>query len=173
VRDKGGGRYVCAQSKVQEQLFWSGSKQESPRPITLWIEPIITIATVARLRFALGWPEELIGMQSRDWAFDFTVFRPSDLEKEYIAGEVKKSTREVDLLLENILRFAEVQSTECPSGKSRVVNSFKKWIAIRERTPAFFWVVGPDDYTKIFRISVSDDGFVQLMEAGLADLHYD
>ena len=173
VRDQGGGRYLCAQSKAQEQLFWEGSRAKSPRPITLWLEPIITIATAARLRFSFGWPEELIGMQSKDWAFDFAAFRPGDLENEHIAGEVKKSAREIDLLLEDILGFCDSQIVECPSDKPHVVNSFKKWVAIRERKPTLFWAVGPDDYTKVFRVSLSKNGFVQLAEAGLEQLHFE
>jgi hypothetical protein len=44
-----GGFFTAPQSKAREQLFWTGSKSTSPRRLTLWIEPIVTIGALARL----------------------------------------------------------------------------------------------------------------------------
>src|SRR5258706_4324360 len=87
VVDSGGGRYRMPQSKAGEVIFWEGSKAKTPRPITLWMEPVITIASVARLHLDYGWPKRCLGMQSLKWAFDLTAFLPQNLEAEHIAGE--------------------------------------------------------------------------------------
>lgn len=44
-----GGRFRMPRSAVNEVLFWEHSAKLAPRPISLWIEPIITIGAVARL----------------------------------------------------------------------------------------------------------------------------
>lgn len=101
VKHVGRGLYRAPRSRAGEQFFWSGLKRKKPRPITLWVEPIITVAVLARLHFALGWPKELLGTQTeKDWAFDVATYLSGDLKGEYIACEVKKSTAEIDRLLE-------------------------------------------------------------------------
>ena len=99
VYDAGGGRYHCARSNAQEQIFWEGPKSIQPRPLKLWVEPVITIATMARLRFDFGWPAEVLGMQSKNWAFDFAVYRSATNKNERIAGEVKTSSAKIDELM--------------------------------------------------------------------------
>lgn len=37
-----GGRFRMPQSKAVEVIFWEGSKAITPRPITLWLEPVIS-----------------------------------------------------------------------------------------------------------------------------------
>src|SRR5262245_22970384 len=64
------GVFTAPCSKAKEQIFWEyGPKLVSPRPINLWIEPIITIAGLARLCGEFGWPRSQLGMQSKTWAF--------------------------------------------------------------------------------------------------------
>jgi hypothetical protein len=46
-----GNMYRAPRRCAREQLFWEGPKKTVPRPITIWAEPIITIATVSRLHF--------------------------------------------------------------------------------------------------------------------------
>jgi len=167
VYDTGGGRYRCAQSKAQEQLFWTGSKDVTPRPLSLWLEPIITIATVARLHFDYGWSEQCLGMQSKDWAFDFAAFLHDGDENEYIAGEVKKTPREIDTLLNDLFEFSSHKVIDCPSDKAHVVNSFRKWKALLERKPPLFWAVGPGDYTKVFSLNYTAENRAELNETSL------
>ena len=78
VKHEGRGLYRAPRSTAREQFFWPGVKKKTPRPITLWVEPIITVAVLARLHFDLGWPKELIGTQSKDWAFDVTTYLSTD-----------------------------------------------------------------------------------------------
>src|SRR6266852_4840136 len=102
VTDIGGGRFRMPQSKANEVIFWEGSKAITPRRITLWLEPIITIAAMARLHLDYGWPKDCLGMQAEKWEFDLIAFKPPDFRNEYIAGEVKKSSKELDDLLINL-----------------------------------------------------------------------
>ncbi|MFC1689578.1 hypothetical protein ACFL07_07990 [Pseudomonadota bacterium] len=172
VYDTGGGRYRCPQSRAQEQLFWEGSRKVTPRPISLWLEPIITIATVARLRFDYGWPEKCLGMQSEDWAFDFVTFLREGDENEHIAGEVKKTPREINSLVSDLLEFSSNKVLDCPSDKAHVVNSFKKWKALLRRKPPLFWAVGPDNYTKVFSLIYIAENRAELHETSLDVLAY-
>src|SRR5690242_7228605 len=70
VEHVGRGQYRAPRSPHKEQLFWSGSTKTHPRPISLWIEPIIGIAVLARLHFGLGWPKQSLGTETKDGAFD-------------------------------------------------------------------------------------------------------
>jgi hypothetical protein len=65
VKHEGRGLYRAPRSCAREQFFWSGAKKKSPRPIALWVEPIITVAVLARLHFDLGWPMASRGVAAR------------------------------------------------------------------------------------------------------------
>src|SRR5690349_9926108 len=54
VEHVGRGLYRAPKSLASEQFFWSGRKNTHPRLVTLWIEPIITVAVLSRLHFDLG-----------------------------------------------------------------------------------------------------------------------
>jgi len=75
LEDGGGGRYRLPMSKATVVIFWEGQRAKSPRTITLSMEPVITIASVARLCRDYGWPRACLGMESIKWEFDFTAFR--------------------------------------------------------------------------------------------------
>lgn len=170
VKDSGGGRYRCAMSNAFEQIFWEGSKSIEPRPITLWVEPVITIATIARLGLEYGWPETLLCMQSKDWAFDFAVYDAETSENECIAGEVKKTNRELDVLIEHLNEFGRLGITECPSDDRKVINSFKKWLALLRCKAPLFWAVGPGDYTYLFAVQYNADNTATFSEVELDQL---
>lgn len=152
VRDVGGGQYRCARSKALEQLFWQHEKHKLPRPVTLWMEPVITMATLARLHYDLGWPEECLGMQTADWAFDLAAYSAGEAPRLLIACEVKKSRLEIDHLVADLLHHSREEANGPISTRPRHVNSFKKWESLtRERAP-FLWVVGPDGYEFAFQV---------------------
>jgi hypothetical protein len=44
IEHQGRGLYRAPKSMASEQFFWSGKKSALPRPVTLWVEPIITVA---------------------------------------------------------------------------------------------------------------------------------
>lgn len=157
VEDTGGGRYRCARSKALEQLFWEHEKTISPRPVTLWMEPVISMATLARLHYDLGWPEDRIGMQTADWAFDIGVYGSTEKPQLVIACEIKKSRLEIDHLVADLHQHSRDELQAPISGTQRHINSFKKWAALRRDCPPFLWVVGPEGYEKAFELAHLND----------------
>jgi hypothetical protein len=164
VYDSGGGRYRCARSNAFEQIFWEGAKSIQPRPITLWVEPVITIATMGRLSFDFGWPAEVLGMQSKDWAFDFAVYHSAVDTNERIAGEVKKTAAEIDELVLHLRAYGETGATAPLSNHPKHINSFKKWVALLRCRAPLFWAVGPGDYTRIFEVQYGAKGTAVLSD---------
>ncbi len=128
-------RLRMSQGGTSETLFWEGGKKRQPRPISLWLESVITVAVGARLHLDYGWPIESLGMQSADSAFDVMAFKAPDFVNEYIAVEVKKTSREVDQLLQNLTKCcAGEHDPSCVDGKRR--NAHRKWVAFHARQPS-------------------------------------
>lgn len=171
IKHVGRGLYRAPRSHASEQFFWSGAKRKKPRPITLWVEPIITIAALARLHFDLCWPKESIGTQSKDWAFDVMTYLSNDSDVEYIACEVKKSAAELDQLVTLMKRFGK-----CPYVDRTVArkerNAFRKLRALRSRRPPLFWAVGPGGSSYAFRMGYLEDGVVSFQEIAIQELSY-
>ena len=154
IEHEGRGLYRAPRSAAREQFFWEGPRQVVPRTFTLWLEPVITVAALARLHFDHHWPKHLIGTQSSDWAFDIVAFREGQTV-EHVVGEVKKSRREIDELVKLMCIFGASPDDPAPdNGKAR--NAWKKAAALRARRSPTFWVVGPDGFDQIF--SVEHDG---------------
>lgn len=153
IRHVGGGQYQCAQSKALEQLFWEHEKHKIPRPVTLWMEPVITMATLARLHYDLGWPEERLGMQTSDWAFDLAAYSDEPPPRLLVACEVKKSRLEIDHLVADLLHHSRERPQSAISDRARHVNSFKKWDSLRRERAPYLWLVGPDGYEFAFGLS--------------------
>jgi hypothetical protein len=160
IEHRGRGRYKAKKSKGCEQFFWSGKKGVLPRPVTLWVEPIITVAALSRLHFEWGWPKELIGTQSRKWEFDVTAYRASDMSNEYIAGEVKKTVAELSQLVEHMQRLSTDRDTDDALKSSREINAFRKLKGLQARRASIFWAVGPGGANYVFRMSYTDGGAV-------------
>jgi hypothetical protein len=170
VIDSGGGRYRCERSNALEVIFWEGSKSLEPRPISLWLEPVITIGTIARLGLDYGWPEKCLCMQSKDYAFDFAVFKSKSNENEYVAGEVKKTSNELDKLISNLKEFGKLGAIECDSDNQNRINSFKKWVALLRCKAPLFWAVGPNNYTYLFSVEYNNDNTATFAEVELGQL---
>jgi hypothetical protein len=172
IEHRGRGLYRASRSKASEQFFWQGRKDISPRPVTLWVEPIITVAALFRLVYEFGWRKDLVGTQSKGWEFDVTAFHESALDNEYIACEVKKSVRELDELIKLMIEL----STGCgvPENKmsSREKNAFRKLKGLQERKPPIFWALGPDRANRIFQMTYMDDGQVVFNPANYDVLQY-
>lgn len=166
-------RLRMAHGHASETLFWEGSKTVSPRPISLWLESVITVAVGARLHLDYGWPIESLGMQSKDSAFDVMVFKVPDSVNEHVAVEVKKTSRELDVLLENLTKCcAGEHEAGCYSAGKRL-NAHKKWVALQARHPAFFWAVSPSPDNRLFEVLVASDRSIRLQAAPTARLHFD
>lgn len=171
VRHVGRGQYRAARSAASEQFFWEGAKSVDPRPLTIWLEPVITVAVLGRLHFELGWPDGLIGAQSPDWAFDVVAYLAEGVGDEHIACEVKKTTGEVDQLISLMATYGEASDHSVPSG-SKGRNAWKKVEALRRRRPPMFWAVGPGGYNAAFRITYGEGGRVTFAPCHLADLRF-
>ena len=173
IEHQGGGFYKAPKSLgAGEQFFWSGKKSVSPRPITLWVEPIITVAVLSRLHFKWGWPRELIGTQSRKWQFDVTAYRASDPNNEYEACEVKKTVAELDQLVELMQRFSRDRDAGDTLKSSKEINAFRKLKGLQERHASIFWAVGPNGASKVFRMTYTDGGAVIFKSASDDALTY-
>ncbi|MEI6703028.1 MAG: hypothetical protein WCL71_05760 [Deltaproteobacteria bacterium] len=172
VIDTGGGRFRMPQSKANEYMFTHGSNAISPRPLTLWLEPVITIGVMARLHMYYGWPISCLGMQSEDWAFDFVVFKPHDLVKEHIAGEVKKTEKELDTFIANLHRSCVEGDIDIKTLSAARINAHKKWLGLRRSNAPLFWALGPNGYGHIFKVDYSPDGVISLHETTDDQLYY-
>lgn len=176
VKHEGRGQYKAPRSRALEQFFWSGLVKKIPRPVTIWVEPIITVATVARLRFDLEWPAELIGMQSSDWAFDAATYLSNASEAEYIACEIKKSRAELLQVIELMKQFGSRPPIDRREVKAKELNAYKKLQALRSRrAPFFFLAVGPGGpaFCDAFKVQYDEqDDLVSFEEINYQELAY-
>ncbi len=157
ISDSGGGRYRMPQSNALEVIFWEHEKNISPRPITLWLEPIITIATIARLHLDYGWPIEYLGTQSSKWEFDVIAFKPPDTVNEYIAGEVKKTSKEIDKLISQMKEIGSCGLSQDDDVKESKKNSYRKCVGLLRCRAPYFWAIGPDNDNRVFKVNYSDN----------------
>jgi hypothetical protein len=164
----GRGLYRASRSTASEQFFWQGRVNVEPRTITLWAEPIITVAVLARLHFDLGWPKHLLGTQSPGWAFDVTAYQPRDLKNEHIACEVKKSDSELERLVAFMTDLGRNQTSDEHRGSR--LNACRKVEGLRLRRAPLFWAVGPS-VSHVFRVAYDDDR-VMLEPTSNQDLKY-
>ena len=171
IEHQGHGRYRAAQSAASEQFFWTGRNVPGVRSFTLWMEPVITVAALGRLHHRHQWPKHLIGTQSADWAFDVVTVLP-DRQGESIAGEVKKTRREVDQLIALMEHFGREPDFIEPTNSGKERNAYKKMAALRLRRAPIFWAVGPDGYNKVFRVAYNDDGSVNLAPSDDSALNF-
>ncbi len=170
IEHLGEGVYRSPMSCASEQFFWEGLKTEQPRTITLWLEPIITVATLARLHFDFGWPKHLLGTQSADWAFDVTAFLSAGNANEYIACEVKKTVSEVSQLIDLMQLYATRNDISESSLKAKEKNAYRKVLGLRARRAPIFWAVGPDLLSRVFNITYGAAGEVHMEETTEARL---
>ncbi len=166
-----GGRFWMPQSKTHEVLFWEHSTLINPRPITLWLEPIITIAAVARRHLDYGWPAECLGMQSEDSAFDITAFKPGLFKNEYIAGEIKDSSKQLDRLLAHMNQCCAEGDVRCSAPGARK-NAHRKVTGLRRCGAPLFWALGPGGDSKVFDVSYSDGGVISLNQTSEEKLRF-
>ena len=166
-----GARFRMPQSKACEHIFWEHPARTVPRAITLWIEPIVTIAAVGRLHLDYGWPRECLGMQSVKWEFDITAFKPRDLTNEYIVGEVKAKGRELDKFLANLEHCCTAGAHEVETNAAQA-NAHKKWRGLMRSRAPVFWAVGPGGDSRVFNVIYRDDGCIALIPTSHQDLLY-
>lgn len=170
IEHQGRGTYRASRSAANEQFFWEGWKSKEPRRFSLFVEPIITVAALARLHFTYGWPKDLIAAQSLDWAFDVVAFLPGH-PNEHIAGEVKKTFSEVEGLIALMHQFASDSEIGEPAG-GRPRNAWKKVTGLRARRAPVFWAVGPDGLSKVFKVEYRSNEIVELIPSEAEALYF-
>lgn len=168
IVDSGGGRYRAAKNSAIEQLFTEGSHAKTPRPITLWLEPVITFAALARLHRDHHWPAPLLGTQPPGWAFDLAAHSPSIPSRYHILCEVKKSIQEVERLQTDL----ELLCSK-PDAETVRVNSRKKWNALLAAKAPILWLLGPAEYSKVMRVEYPADDLPVLSTAPADALNYE
>lgn len=158
-----GGFFTSPRSAAKEQIFWSGRNGTDCRDLYLWAEPIITLGAVARLVEEFQWPVDLVGTQSRyPWPFDLICYSVNS-DEYWIACEVKKSACEIDKLIQLMNGYSQVDPNAEEPTRSVEKNAFRKVAGIRESWPEFFWALGPDGVSQVFKIE-------QLQCPGLFDM---
>jgi hypothetical protein len=158
----GNGRYRAPRGGASEVFFWEGLKANTPRTFTLWIEPIITLAVLARMHLDFAWPKTLIGNQLKgNWAFDVVGYKSESDPSILIACEVKKSRKEIDALISHMQCFGRQASLSGEQLKGAEKNAFKKVKALRECNPSIFWAVGPERYEKAFSVQYGEGGVIE------------
>lgn len=150
------GFFVAPRSAAKEQIFWEGATNVTPRPITLWLEPIITIGALARLNAQFGWPIENLGAQSKTWAFDLVCYETAS-DREVIGCEVKKSLREIEKLLAFMNAHGGKPPLDSEPANSAERNAYRKVQGIRRSWPKLFWALWPGGKGKIFSVHREKD----------------
>jgi hypothetical protein len=87
----GGGVFRWNRGHSIISLFGHGSKGAYPRPPTLARESLTVMGSVAYLHHELGWPIDLIEVETKGYVFDFAAFQRATPSHEHmvIAGEAK------------------------------------------------------------------------------------
>lgn len=165
---QGRGQYLFGDAHIKEQFFTSGTKAKIPRPYTLWLEPIITLGAITRLHLDYGWPASHLTAQSSDYAFDIMA---NDHVSLSIAGEVKKSAKEVEDLIRLMTEYGLDPERVEPSPQKEQ-NAFRKAKSLRENDANLLWIVGPDRLEHVFHVSRSDNGETVLTPGSPSDLRY-
>lgn len=168
VKLVGHARYRAARGRATEPLFWDGLRRITPRPITLWLEPVITFAALAKLHIDFGWPVDLLANQPRSWAFDIAAHNPARPESYRILAEVKKTEVEAKRLVRDLLNAIARVGQEGMNP-----NSAKKWAGLAADRPPVLWIVGPAGYSRAFTCTYAEHGAAQLTEASHEVLHFD
>jgi hypothetical protein len=160
VKHVGRGEWRAPKSGATEHFFSSGPTNLMPRTFWLLMEPIVTVAGLARLHFEYGWPSEFLGMQPKGYAVDFVAYNPSDMENEHVACEVKNSTPELVKLVRIMRQLAanNVQSEACVRQSEK--NAFRKLKRLRDRKIPVFWALGPGGAGDVFRMVYGKGGLV-------------
>lgn len=170
IHHEGRGLYRASRSAASEQFFWTGPRKSTPRTFSLWHEPVITVAALARLHFDFMWPKSLIGTQSCDWAFDLVAF-PHESDCEQIAGEVKKSVAEVETLIRLMKEIGSNPELAAPL-PGKALNAYKKVVGLRARKAPIFWAVGPNKCSHVFHVHYTAEGCVTLQTTTADALRY-
>lgn len=167
------GKFRWPRSHSELSLFGHGPKNRDPRPPTFSRETILVLGAVADLHQKLGWPRELIEVETANYAFDFAAFEqiPGRGDRMVIAGEAKRSVDEAVRWLSALrvcmmLGDHEVKVHALEATKSIRTNAHKKWQQLTTTRPDHMWIVAPGS-RRAFRMSYPKD-MAEMAETGSA-----
>jgi len=158
---------------AKEQTFWQGRTTISPRPLTIWVEPVITIGAACRLHTEFEWPKQLIGLQSHEgWAFD--IIAHDALGQPRVAAVVKKTDLEIDHLIEAMTGYLSQPPLDEEPTDAKKRNAYRKVVALRRMRARLFWALGANGSGKVFRYRPDGEpGTSGLEEVGIEALRYE
>ena len=169
---RGGGLLKTDLGAAKEPIIGQGRTTISPRPLTIWVEPVITIEAAHRLHTEFGWPKQLIGLQSHErGAFDLIAYDAPG--KPRIAAEVKKTDRAIDDLIEAMAGYLSQPPLDEEPRHDKQRNAYRKVVALRQMRAPLLWALGPKGLGKVFRYQPSDDsGSASLDEVEIEALRF-
>jgi hypothetical protein len=145
-------------------VYWEGRKDQLPRPISAGREALVTVAAVSDLHLDYGWPLDRIRIESPAkegagrYALDFLVLGPHD--EAILAGEAKRSGRDLDRVLEEIQACAAMgrhSIDDCHPSKPDRLGSHRKFGGLMAFQPPCFWAVA-EGYRRAFLVTYPGEG---------------
>ncbi len=160
--------------RASDAIFTEGKKATTRRPVSLWVETVLTVAAGARLHFTHGWPADSLGMQPHaDFALDLAAFTTSDSVNQQIAAEIKPTLEELTTLSINLRRCCAGDHDDSCLEKHRARrNAHNKWRALRARQPPVLWLVSPAPHSEIYRLAYRADGVIEVEPADVSQLDF-
>jgi len=129
----------------------------------VWAEPIITIGAAGRLYSEFGWPREQIGLQSKgNWAFDLVAYDHAHVP--LVVCEVKKAEREIDDLVHWMAVYLSQPPLPAEPRQQKQRNAYRKVVGLRQMGPSVFWSLGPNNYSKVFRLVSGPNSSIEVLE---------
>jgi hypothetical protein len=142
----GGGVFRWNRGHSLISLFGHGSKGANPRPPTLARESLTAMGSVAYLHYQLGWPLDLIEVETKGYVFDFAAYQPVSSSEDHmvIAGEAKSSATEAEAWLRLLRACAELPAHALDThANPRAANAHKKRVGLDAERPEYLWLVAP------------------------------
>jgi hypothetical protein len=174
---RGKGKFRWPRGHSEIALFWHGPKSQVPRSPHFAREAIAVMAAVADLHQELGWPRELIEVETKNYVFDFAAYQVSaGGECMAIGGEAKSSGAEIECWLDALIycsHLGEHASTvhEVAPRKQIRRNAHKKWVELVAEAPDYLWLVAPGS-RRAFALSHRGHK-ISLTESGALPRAYD
>src|SRR4051812_32732973 len=140
VERRPSARFILPQSRASIALFWEGNKATSPRQIKFARETLLSCSAAASLHLDHGWPVPLLGVESKDRAFDVVAVRPSDQLRAWIGVEVKTSLRLLERLLAEMgqcIALGRHEQDRCQ------VAGHRKYAGLAASGAPVFWAIAP------------------------------
>lgn len=149
--------------EVKLRIFSHLQRGPAVRKTTLSLEPIINVGAVARLIDQYGWPSAQLGQSARPYPFDLVCF-DMGRKQELVVCEVKKSHKEVVVLMNWMRKFAAIAPLDAIPTNGTEKNAYNKVVGLRKSLPKFFWVLGPAGIGTTYRLDWQHDGVLLQFE---------